>query len=108
MRRYLLVDDNRAFVENLAEILRDQGDEAFVVTSGSQGLGLIPERKFDALVTDMRMPVMGGAQLVHEIRRLDPGWRRLWSPPTPGRTISRRPNERGFSRCCRSPFPSSS
>lgn len=73
MRKYLIVDDNRAFAENLAEILRDQGDEAYVVTSGEQALDLVPTRRFDALVTDMRMPEMGGAQLVHELRRLDPG-----------------------------------
>jgi DNA-binding NtrC family response regulator len=73
MRRYLIVDDNRAFAENLAEILRDAGDEALVVTSGGQALELVKARRFDALITDMKMPVMGGAQLVHEIRRLDPG-----------------------------------
>jgi DNA-binding NtrC family response regulator len=73
MRRYLIVDDNRAFAENLAEILRDAGDEALVVTSGEQALELVKARRFDALITDMKMPVMGGAQLVHEIRRVDPG-----------------------------------
>jgi two-component system, response regulator PdtaR len=31
------------------------------------------ERRFDAILTDMRMPLMGGAEVVHEIRRLDPG-----------------------------------
>jgi DNA-binding NtrC family response regulator len=73
MRSYLVVDDNRAFAENLAEILRDQGDEATVATSGRQALQMVRQRRFDALITDMKMPVMGGAQLVHEIRRVDPG-----------------------------------
>ncbi|HZA49318.1 MAG TPA: response regulator [Myxococcaceae bacterium] len=73
MRRYLIVDDNRAFAENLAEILRDEGHEAFVAISGAEALRLVAGRQFDALITDMKMPVMGGAQLVHEIRRVDPG-----------------------------------
>lgn len=73
MRRYLVVDDNRAFAENLAEILRDDGDEVVVTTSGKEALAAAAARPFDALVTDMRMPVMGGARLVHEIRRMDPG-----------------------------------
>jgi CheY-like chemotaxis protein len=73
MRHYLIVDDNRAFAENLGEIVRDLGDEVCVVESGEAALALARERRFDALVTDMRMPLMGGAELVHRIRRIDPG-----------------------------------
>jgi CheY-like chemotaxis protein len=73
MRHYLIVDDNRAFADNLGEIVRDLGDEVTVVESGDEALALARERRFDALVTDMRMPLMGGAELVHRIRRVDPG-----------------------------------
>ena len=73
MRNYLIVDDNRAFAENLAEIVRDLGDEVSIAESGPQALELARERRYDCLVTDMRMPFMGGAELVHEVRRLDPG-----------------------------------
>ncbi|MCM2332358.1 MAG: response regulator [Anaeromyxobacteraceae bacterium] len=73
MRRYLIVDDNREFAENLAEILRDAGDEVAIATGGAEALALARGARFDALLTDMRMPLMGGAELVHEVRRLDPG-----------------------------------
>jgi len=73
MRSYLVVDDNREFAENLAEILRDRGDEVAIAESGREALDLARARSFDAVLTDMRMPLMGGAELVHEIRRLDPG-----------------------------------
>jgi CheY-like chemotaxis protein len=73
MRRYLIVDDNRDFAENLAEILRDRGDEVTIATGGAEALALARGTRFDALLTDMRMPLMGGAELVHEVRRLDPG-----------------------------------
>jgi CheY-like chemotaxis protein len=73
MRRYLVVDDNAAFAENLAEILGDAGAEVAVALSGEQALALVQATRFDALVSDMRMPVMSGAALVHRIRRLDPG-----------------------------------
>jgi len=72
MRHYLLVDDNKAFAENLAEILRDEGAEVTVALSGAEALERVKETRFDALVTDMRMPVMNGAVLVHEVRRADP------------------------------------
>jgi CheY-like chemotaxis protein len=73
MRRYLIVDDNREFAENLAEILRDQGDEVAIAGGGPEAIGLAGQGRFDAVLTDMRMPLMGGAELVHEIRRIDPG-----------------------------------
>lgn len=72
MSHVLLVDDNRAFAENVAEILRDAGTAVEVVHSGAEALELARLTKFDLLLTDMRMPVMSGAVLVHEIRRLDP------------------------------------
>ncbi|WP_164019695.1 response regulator [Pyxidicoccus trucidator] len=73
MRQYLLLDDNRAFAENLAEILRDEGNQATVVTSGDEALRLARTTRFDALLTDMRMPGMSGADAVHHLRRVDPG-----------------------------------
>ena len=73
MRRYLVVDDNRDLAENLAEILAHEGAEATVASSGREALARVRRTRYDALVTDMRMPVMGGADLVHAVRRLDPG-----------------------------------
>ena len=73
MRRYLIVDDNRDFAENLAEILRDQGDEVVIAENGRVATEVVRTRRFDAVLTDMRMPLMDGAELVHEVRRVDPG-----------------------------------
>ena len=73
MRRYLIVDDNVAFAENLAEIIADAGGaEAVVVDSGEKALARVHKERFDALVSDMRMPEMNGAELVHLVRRADP------------------------------------
>ena len=43
MRQYLIVDDNRAFAENLGEIVRDLGDEVTVAEDGEQFEAKIPE-----------------------------------------------------------------
>jgi CheY-like chemotaxis protein len=73
MRRYLVVDDNAAFAENLAEILADTGAEVAIAHSGQEALRLAAATRYDGLVSDMRMPTMGGAELVHHIRQIDPG-----------------------------------
>src|SRR6266508_101388 len=73
MRTYLVVDDNQDFAENLAEILRDSGADVAVAENGEAAAELARTRRFDAVLTDMRMPLMGGAELVHELRRIDPG-----------------------------------
>ncbi len=73
MRSYLVVDDNEAFAENLAEILADTGAKVDVASSGPRALELAARTRYDALISDMRMPVMTGAELVHHVRRADPG-----------------------------------
>lgn len=73
MRKVLITDDNRAFAENLAEILEDAGFQAVIANSGPAALREVASTRFDLLLSDMRMPEMGGAELVHQVRRVDPG-----------------------------------
>ncbi len=73
MRRYLIVDDNVQFAENVAEILRDEGCEVAIAPDGPAALSQLRTARFDALITDMKMPQMNGGQLLHQVRQLDPG-----------------------------------
>jgi two-component system, response regulator PdtaR len=72
-RRYLLIDDNEAFAENLAEILRDSGARVDVAHNGAEALKLVCGTHYSALVTDMRMPGQNGAELLCELRKVDAG-----------------------------------
>lgn len=72
-RHYLLVDDNEAFAENLAEILEDTGATVDVAHDGVKALEFVRQRHYDALVTDLRMPGMNGAELLCELRKVDCG-----------------------------------
>jgi HD-like signal output (HDOD) protein len=51
--------------------MRDEWDMVFV-EGGERALAAMAERRFDVVVTDMRMPVMNGAQLLTEIRKRYP------------------------------------
>jgi CheY-like chemotaxis protein len=71
MSLVLIVDDNVAFAENLAEIIGDTGDEAVVAASGARALELAAKRRFDVLISDMRMPQMSGGEVVRRMRVMD-------------------------------------
>jgi CheY-like chemotaxis protein len=73
VRRYLFVDDNLELAENLVEIAGDCGCDCEMAAGGAEAMERVSRSRFDAVVTDMRMPGMGGAALVHQIRRVDPG-----------------------------------
>src|SRR5262249_60636898 len=73
MRRYLVVDDNQAFAENLAEILCDTGAEVEIATSGEAALHRVERSRFDVVISDMRMPHMSGAELLRKLRHVQPG-----------------------------------
>jgi hypothetical protein len=64
VRRYLVVDDNREFAENLAEILRGAGAEAGVALGGAEAM-----RRLDARFPRLPMLVVtaldGAAPLPH-------------------------------------------
>ncbi len=70
--RILVVDDDHALVDTIADGLTDAGYEVVGLTE-SRDVGLLLEREpFDALVTDLRMPSFGGMELLALSRRLAP------------------------------------
>jgi HD-like signal output (HDOD) protein len=74
MRRVLFVDDEPKILEGLQRMLRSMRDEwemEFAV-GGPAALELLDTRSFDVIVTDMRMPVMDGAQLLAQVRGRHP------------------------------------
>ena len=71
-RRYLVVDDNQPLAENLAEILETSGAEVDVELDPLAALQRLKARRYTALVTDMRMPGLGGAELLAAAREADP------------------------------------
>lgn len=79
MRRILFVDDEPKVLQGLERMLhgqRKQWEMAFV-GSGAEALKLLETRTFDALVTDVRMPEMGGVQLLEAVQERYPAVMRV-------------------------------
>ena len=72
LRTVLIVDDDASMRHLLSVILDDHGYEARSVASAEAALGELAAREYDLVLTDVRMPGMGGLALLSEIQRRDP------------------------------------
>jgi DNA-binding NtrC family response regulator len=71
-RELLIVDDNAAFADNLAEIFRGEGlDVAVFYDPGSAAEAFEPGR-YGAALLDICLPGMDGVELYRHLRRRDP------------------------------------
>ena len=66
--RVLLVDDERQFVEALAERLQLRGFETLVAHDGPPALELLEQDLVRLVVLDLRMPEMDGLEVLRRIK----------------------------------------
>ena len=72
MARVLVVDDEAEIAELMRAMLEGAGFEAATAESGAVALELLAAARFDAIVSDLRMPDMDGAALWREVRHRAP------------------------------------
>ena len=65
--RILVVDDEASLRDALARILTAEGYEVLQAGEGREALGILGASQFDFILCDLRMPVMGGIELLREI-----------------------------------------
>jgi response regulator RpfG family c-di-GMP phosphodiesterase len=70
--RVLLVDDEPNVLSALRRSLRGRGFEIVTANSGDEALALLQRQPVDAIVSDMRMPGMSGAELLKASLALAP------------------------------------
>ena len=70
--RVLVVDDEEAIVEEVAEYLGRKGYDVATAGNGREALDLHKARPVDVVVTDLFMPVMDGAELIRRLHKSDP------------------------------------
>jgi len=73
-RRILFADDEAGVLDGLRAVLRPQRREWDMVFAlgGAAALEQLKQSQFDVVVTDMRMPVVDGAELLRQTKELQP------------------------------------
>ncbi|CDZ71146.1 Response regulator receiver protein [Neorhizobium galegae bv. orientalis] len=66
MAKILITEDEDSLRMFVARALRLDGHETHEAADGAEGLEKLSEGPFDLLLSDIRMPVMDGIELVHQ------------------------------------------
>ncbi len=68
----LLIDDEISIRDSLSSFLRDEGYRVFTAENGKVGLDIFFTHPVDVVLTDLRMPVMDGIDVMATIHSHDP------------------------------------
>ncbi|MGB5158417.1 response regulator [Desulfobacterium sp. N47] len=67
--KILIVDDEKAFANNIVKLLTKRGYEAAAVYDGASAVRIVDEKVFDVIILDIKMPGMDGIATLKEIKK---------------------------------------
>lgn len=70
-KHILVVDDETEIRDSLRVVLEDCGYESTTAETGKEAIDKLKEKEFDLVITDIRMPEMGGLDVIEKLRSLD-------------------------------------
>lgn len=68
--KILIVDDEAAVQRSLERLLCRAGYEVMVASSGAQALELLAQHQVHIVLTDFRMPLMCGNELLRAVKNI--------------------------------------
>ena len=70
--RILIVQDDIAFLDSLQKYLSEEGLNVEITNDSLKALDMLEKKQFDILVTDIRMPLFSGIDLIRSARESQP------------------------------------
>jgi CheY-like chemotaxis protein len=71
-KKALVIDDEQVVLDKVSTILTDENYEVDVSLSGRQGLDWATHKHYDIILTDIRMPDIGGMRVLRDIKMARP------------------------------------
>jgi DNA-binding NtrC family response regulator len=71
-KKAFVIDDEQIVLDSVNKILTDENYEVDVSLSGREGLNQAVEKEYDIVLTDIRMPDIGGMRVLRDIKRAKP------------------------------------
>jgi DNA-binding NtrC family response regulator len=72
MENVLIIDDDKPTLEAMSDALSTQGYEVTSKSSGKEALEAMQEKKFDVVLTDLKMPDIDGMNILKAAKDMDP------------------------------------
>ena len=72
-KKILIVDDDVFITGSMQKILQSCNYEVSSCVRGEQALDKLGQDFFDILITDLHIPEMGGLELIHRAKTIQPG-----------------------------------
>ena len=69
--KLLLVDDEKDFIESLAERLHLRDFDVRTALNGDDAIKLVSENEFDVIILDVKMPGKSGIETLKEIKNIN-------------------------------------
>ncbi len=71
-KKALVIDDEQVVLDSVRKILKDEDYKVDVSLSGREGLNQAIQKEYDIVLTDIRMPDIGGMRVLRDIKRANP------------------------------------
>lgn len=71
-KKVLVIDDERIVIDSIVKILKEERIDVDSTLSGRQGVELALQNDYDLVLSDLRMPDIGGMRVLRDIKRAKP------------------------------------
>lgn len=71
-RRALVIDDEQIVLDSVSRILAEENFAVDVTLGGREGLEWAIQKNYDIVLTDIRMPDIGGMRVLRDVKRAKP------------------------------------
>lgn len=69
--KIMVVDDDKDVCEYLRQLLTEEGFKVKATTDSTQVIGFLKKDRYHLILLDLKMPKLGGLELMRQIRKMD-------------------------------------